>query len=179
MSVTIAECAENARLCRWYASKANNADERRFLLRMAKRWTALAVEKEREMRNAVGRLTNSEKLSSLGSRQPYPINQSRIIRVDLRAIDTLRHRASDVGSAQVANGLLSVLSQRLCDTLLDRSVLRQQRHLVVLRVFFDFRTTSRSRLLHGCFVGFLLSIGECWTLKNSGRDDHREYHTHN
>jgi hypothetical protein len=68
MSVTIAECAENARLCRWYASKTNNADERRFLLRMAKRWTALAVEKEREMRNAVGRLTNGEK--AIAFRQP-------------------------------------------------------------------------------------------------------------
>jgi hypothetical protein len=52
MSATIAECAENARQCKWYAAKTKNADERKFLLRMAKRWTELAAEKEREMRHA-------------------------------------------------------------------------------------------------------------------------------
>ena len=50
MTATIAECAENARQCKWYASKTKNADERKFLLRMAKCWTELAAEKEREMR---------------------------------------------------------------------------------------------------------------------------------
>jgi hypothetical protein len=50
MAATIAECAENARQCKWYASKTKNADERKFLLRMAKCWTELAAEKEREMR---------------------------------------------------------------------------------------------------------------------------------
>ena len=52
MTPTIAECAENARQCRWYASKTNKVEERKFLLRMAKRWTELAAEKEREVREA-------------------------------------------------------------------------------------------------------------------------------
>ena len=52
MTDTIAECAENARQCKWYASKANNAEERKFLLRMAKRWSELAAEKEREVLRA-------------------------------------------------------------------------------------------------------------------------------
>jgi hypothetical protein len=52
MTATIAECAENARQCKWYASKTKNADERKFLLRMAKRWAELAAEKERELRDA-------------------------------------------------------------------------------------------------------------------------------
>ena len=52
MTATIAECLENARQCKWYASKTNNARERKFLLRMAKHWTELAAEKEREMRRA-------------------------------------------------------------------------------------------------------------------------------
>jgi hypothetical protein len=52
MTATIAECVENARQCEWYASKTNNAGERKFLLRMAKRWTELAAEKEREVRDA-------------------------------------------------------------------------------------------------------------------------------
>ena len=41
MTAMIAECAENARQCKWYASKTNNAEERKFLLRMAKRWSEL------------------------------------------------------------------------------------------------------------------------------------------
>ena len=52
MTATIAECAENARQCKWYASKTNNAEERKFLLRMAKRWSELAAEKEREVLTA-------------------------------------------------------------------------------------------------------------------------------
>jgi hypothetical protein len=49
MSATIAECTENARLCKWYAAKTKNAEERKFLLRMAKRWSEVAAEKEREV----------------------------------------------------------------------------------------------------------------------------------
>jgi hypothetical protein len=52
MSATITECAENARQCKWYASKTKNAEEREFLLRMAKRWSELAAEKERDLREA-------------------------------------------------------------------------------------------------------------------------------
>jgi hypothetical protein len=50
--MTIAECAENARQCERYASKAKNAVERKFLLRMAKHWKKLAAEKEREVLTA-------------------------------------------------------------------------------------------------------------------------------
>ena len=39
MTATIAECAENARQCKGYASKTKNAEERKFLLRMANRWS--------------------------------------------------------------------------------------------------------------------------------------------
>jgi hypothetical protein len=49
MTAMIAECAENARQCKWYASKTKNAEERKFLLRMAKRWSELAADKEREV----------------------------------------------------------------------------------------------------------------------------------
>ena len=52
MIATIAECAENARQCKWFASKTKNEEERKFLLRMAKRWTEMAAEKERELRDA-------------------------------------------------------------------------------------------------------------------------------
>jgi hypothetical protein len=52
MTATIAECAENARQCKWYASKTKNEEERKFLLRMAKRWSELAAEKEREVLSA-------------------------------------------------------------------------------------------------------------------------------
>jgi hypothetical protein len=50
MTATIAECSENARQCKRYASKSKNVGQRRkFLLRMAKRWSELAAEKEREV----------------------------------------------------------------------------------------------------------------------------------
>jgi hypothetical protein len=52
MSATFAECADNARQCKLYASKTKNVEERKFLLRMAKRWMELAAEKELELRNA-------------------------------------------------------------------------------------------------------------------------------
>ena len=52
MTATIAECAENARLCKYYAENTNNEEERKFLLRMAKRWSELAAEKEREVLKA-------------------------------------------------------------------------------------------------------------------------------
>jgi hypothetical protein len=42
------ECAS----CKWYASKTKNAEERKFLLRMAKRWSELAADKEREVLKA-------------------------------------------------------------------------------------------------------------------------------
>jgi hypothetical protein len=50
MTATIAECAENSRQCKWYASKTKSAQERRFLLHMGKRWRDLAAEKERELK---------------------------------------------------------------------------------------------------------------------------------
>jgi predicted small metal-binding protein len=50
--MTIAECAENARQCEWYASKARSAEERKFLRRMAKHWKKLAAEKERDVLTA-------------------------------------------------------------------------------------------------------------------------------
>jgi hypothetical protein len=71
-----------------------------------------------------------------------------------------------------------VLGQRVCDALLDRFVLRPQRHFIVLGVLFHFCTAGRSRLLHGRFVGVLLRIGECRTQKKSARDDRREYPRH-
>ena len=49
---------------------------------------------------------------------------------------------------------------------LDRLVLRPQRHFVVLRVLFDFRTAGRGRLLHCCFVGLLCCLSECWTQRS-------------
>jgi hypothetical protein len=52
MTAIISECAENARQCKWYASKTKNAEERKFLLRMAKRWSKLAADKEREVLKA-------------------------------------------------------------------------------------------------------------------------------
>jgi hypothetical protein len=50
MSPTIAECQEHARQCEWYAARTNDEKDRKFLLRMAKHWTKLAAEKEREVR---------------------------------------------------------------------------------------------------------------------------------
>jgi hypothetical protein len=52
MTATIAECRENARQSKWYASKTKNAEERKFLLRMARSWGELAAEKEREVLSA-------------------------------------------------------------------------------------------------------------------------------
>jgi hypothetical protein len=52
MTATIAECAENARRCKSYASKTKNAEERKFLLHMARCWGELAAEKEREVLSA-------------------------------------------------------------------------------------------------------------------------------
>jgi hypothetical protein len=49
MTNTIADCAENARQCEWYASKTKKSEERKFLLRMAKHWKRMAAEKEREL----------------------------------------------------------------------------------------------------------------------------------
>jgi hypothetical protein len=52
MTATIAECRENARQCKLYASKTKNVEERKFLLRMAKHWSELAADKEREVLSA-------------------------------------------------------------------------------------------------------------------------------
>jgi hypothetical protein len=53
MTARIAECAaKNARQRKWFASKTKDADERKFLLRMAKRWRELAAAKERDLREA-------------------------------------------------------------------------------------------------------------------------------
>jgi hypothetical protein len=46
MEVTISECAENARLCEWYASRVENEGEKKVFRRMAKHWQALAAERE-------------------------------------------------------------------------------------------------------------------------------------
>jgi hypothetical protein len=62
-------------------------------------------------------------------------------------------------------GAALVLSQSLCDALLDRFVLRPQRHLIILRVLFDFRTAGRGRLLYCCLVGLVFCFGECWSQK--------------
>jgi hypothetical protein len=53
MSPTVAECQENARQCEWYADRTNDEEDRNFLRRMAKHWTKLAAEKEREVRASV------------------------------------------------------------------------------------------------------------------------------
>jgi hypothetical protein len=50
MSLTFSECAENARLCEWYAVRVKNDGEKKFLRRMAKYWQALAVERELQVR---------------------------------------------------------------------------------------------------------------------------------
>jgi hypothetical protein len=49
MLATIAECIENARQCEWYASRTKHEEDRKFLLRMAKQWTKLAAQHEREI----------------------------------------------------------------------------------------------------------------------------------
>jgi hypothetical protein len=74
--------------------------------------------------------------------------------------------------------LKSMLGQRVSDALLDRFVLSPQRHLVVLRVFFDFGTTSCCRLLYACFVGLVCCFHDCWTEKESSRDECRECPIH-
>ena len=50
MSPTVAECLEHARQSEWYAAHTNDEEDRKFLLRMAKHWTKLAGEKEKEIR---------------------------------------------------------------------------------------------------------------------------------
>ena len=48
MSPTAAECLERARQCEWYAARANDEGDRKFLLWRTQQWTKLAHEKERE-----------------------------------------------------------------------------------------------------------------------------------
>ena len=48
MLSTIAEYLENARQCEWYAERATDQEDRKFLLRKAKDWTKLARERELE-----------------------------------------------------------------------------------------------------------------------------------
>jgi hypothetical protein len=50
MSLTVSECAENARLCELYASRVKNEAEKKFLRRMAKHWEAIAAERELQIR---------------------------------------------------------------------------------------------------------------------------------
>ena len=49
---TIEECLEHARQCEWYAVRTNNEEDRKFLLRKAKDWMALAKKKELEIRSS-------------------------------------------------------------------------------------------------------------------------------
>jgi hypothetical protein len=60
-------------------------------------------------------------------------------------------------------GAALVPSQSLCNALLDRFVLRPQRHFVVLRVLFHLCTAGRCRLLHCCLVGLVCCLSECLT----------------
>ena len=50
MSPTVAECLEHVRQCEWYADLTSDEADRKFLLKSAKRWKKLAVEKELEIR---------------------------------------------------------------------------------------------------------------------------------
>ena len=50
MSPTIQQCVEHARQCEWYAARANEEEDRKFLLMSAKQWTKLAAKKELEVR---------------------------------------------------------------------------------------------------------------------------------
>jgi hypothetical protein len=52
MSLTIAECLEHVRQCRWYAARTKDEEDRKFILRKAKHWTKLARGKELEIRAA-------------------------------------------------------------------------------------------------------------------------------
>ena len=49
MLPTLAECLENARQCEWYAERATDEKDRKFLLRKAKDWAKLARERELEI----------------------------------------------------------------------------------------------------------------------------------
>jgi hypothetical protein len=49
MLPTIAECLEHARQCEWYAARTNDEEDRKFLIRKAKEWTKLAINKELEI----------------------------------------------------------------------------------------------------------------------------------
>ena len=42
MSPTIQQCVEHARQCEWYAARANEEEDRKFLLMSAKQWTNAA-----------------------------------------------------------------------------------------------------------------------------------------
>jgi hypothetical protein len=50
MSPTVAECLEHVRQCEWYADRTSDEADRKFLLKSAKQWKKLAVEKELEIR---------------------------------------------------------------------------------------------------------------------------------
>ena len=50
MSPTVAECLEHARQCSWYADRASDEEDRKFLWRMAKHWMKLAAKKELQLR---------------------------------------------------------------------------------------------------------------------------------
>jgi hypothetical protein len=54
MSPTIAECLEHVRQCEWYASRATDEEDRKFLVRKAKDWTKLAAEKDLKFGRPLG-----------------------------------------------------------------------------------------------------------------------------
>ena len=46
MSPTIAECAEQARYCEWYAAHTRDEKERKYLIRKAGDWKRLVAKKK-------------------------------------------------------------------------------------------------------------------------------------
>jgi len=50
MSLTIAECAMQARYCEWYAARTQDEGDRKYLLRKARDWKRLAAKKEMNIR---------------------------------------------------------------------------------------------------------------------------------
>jgi hypothetical protein len=55
MSPTIAECAERARYCEWYAAHTQDERDRKYLLRKAADWKRLAAKKELDIRWAAAK----------------------------------------------------------------------------------------------------------------------------
>ncbi len=55
MSLTIAECAMQARYCEWYAARTQDEGDRKYLLRKARDWKRLAAKKEMNIRWAAAK----------------------------------------------------------------------------------------------------------------------------